>query len=35
MHNGHLGDILLFWMMIGIMAGTKHRLEKPLIDSHG
>ena len=28
MHNGHLGDIPLFWMMIGIMAGTKHRLER-------
>ena len=28
MHNGHLGDIPLFWMMIGIMAGTKYRLEK-------
>lgn len=28
MHNGHLGDIPFFWMMIGIMAGTKHRLEK-------
>ena len=27
MHNGHLGDIPLFWMMIGIMAGTKHRLK--------
>ena len=28
MHNGHLGDIPFFWMMIGIMAGTKYRLEK-------
>ena len=28
MHNGHLGDIPFFWMMIGIMAGTKRRLEK-------
>ena len=27
MHNGHLGDIPLFWMMTGIMAGTKHRLK--------
>ena len=27
MHNGHLGDIPLFWMMIGVMAGTKHRLK--------
>ena len=28
MHNGHLGDIPFFWMTIGVMAGTKHRLEK-------
>ena len=28
MHNGHLGDIPFFWMMIGIMAGTRYRLEK-------
>ena len=27
MHNGHLGDSPFFWMMIGIMAGTKRRLE--------
>ena len=28
MHNGHLGDIPFFWMTIGAMAGTKHRLGK-------
>ena len=28
MHNGHLGDFPFFWMMIGAMAGTKHRLQK-------
>ena len=27
MHNGHLGDFPFFWMMIGMMAGTKYRLE--------
>lgn len=31
MHNGHLGDFPFFWMMIGIMAGTKYRLNKRLI----
>ena len=28
MHNGHLGDSPYFWMMIGIMSGTKHRLDQ-------
>ena len=28
MHNGHLGDIPLFWIMIGIMKKKKNRLEK-------
>lgn len=28
MHNGHLGDSPFFWMMIGVMAGTKYRLDK-------
>ena len=26
MHNGHLGDFPFFWMIIGIIAGTKYRL---------
>ena len=27
MHNGHLGDFPLFWMIIGMMAGTKIALK--------
>ena len=30
MHNGHLGDFPFFWMMIGIMAGTKYRLDRQI-----
>ena len=26
MHNGHLGDFPFFWMIFGVMAGTKHRI---------
>ena len=26
MHNGHLGDFPFFWMIFGVMAGTKYRL---------
>ena len=25
MHNGHLGDFPFFWMIFGVMAGTKYR----------
>lgn len=32
MHNGHLGDFPFFWMIFGIMAGSKYRL-KDSVDS--
>ena len=27
MHNGHLGDFPFFWMAIGIIAGSMHRIK--------
>ena len=27
MHNGHLGDFPLFWMALGIIAGSTYRIK--------
>ena len=34
MHNGHLGDYPFFWMIIGMMAGSKHRFDKGVSESY-
>jgi O-antigen ligase len=34
MHNGHLGDYPFFWMIIGMIAGSKHRTDKDVSESY-
>ena len=34
MHNGHLGDYPFFRMIIGMIAGLKHRIDKDVIESY-
>jgi O-antigen ligase len=34
MHNGHLGDYPFFWMIIGMMAGSKYRIDKDVSESY-
>ena len=34
MHNGHLGDYPFFWMILGMMAGSKCRIDKDVSESY-
>ena len=36
MHNGHLGDYPFFWMIIGMMAGSKqkHWIDKDVNENY-
>ena len=34
MHNGHLGDYPFFWMIIGMIAGSKYRTDKDVSESY-